>query len=207
MRALAVSLRKDSVLRLANLVLASSIFVCSCGSSDSTAAWPIETPASEVPEEQREVIADGTVDPGEYRAAFDAFVGCADDGGGSISEGPTSPASGLISYQSPVPLTFPGAETYWEDADGNPVSLDLNVDSVENRCFAAHFAWVEAVYQTSPAVVSAEQAELEAWFRQAVVPCLNSIASPDSQLGIDTPVSEELMQEYADAIRGGVCEE
>lgn len=184
-----------------------AVVLAACG-GNSESTWPIETAREDVPEDQRAALDDGVVDSSEYRRAFDNFSDCVASTGGGLSVIDVDSVSGLVTYQSSVPLQLPGTITYWENADGEPVELEATTDSPANQCFVQHFGYVEAVFQTTdPLVAEAEARAKREWLDQKVFPCLQLDDIEVGSVDVDSAAFDELSADYLEAVNSGLCTE
>ncbi|HQZ37138.1 MAG TPA: hypothetical protein PK020_22120 [Ilumatobacteraceae bacterium] len=168
---------------------------CTDGSVRSTTASTgpgVDLPSSaDIPEGQREALADGQVTVQEYRSAFDEWTQCAAKDGGVVAPYNEDPATGLILYSTGSPI-------------GAPDQPDLS--SPEGRCYAQTFSWIDLVFQSSPAVLEhIKQQNLEV-YRSEQRPCLlkNDIDAPED-VEIGSAEYGQLLQTFVDLTKRGKC--
>jgi len=183
-----------------NSLVALVAVVSSCGSARDDAVGAtkvISVPGvslpTNLPERQKEALADGAVTLAEYSQAFELFADCSQSAGAALGNVRTSPLSGLISYGVPAGnmLGVPG------QADPSPVG----------QCYEELFSFIELVFQvTDPAVLQQGIDEQNQQFAIEGVPCLvkNGVEPPTS---IDTSTQEGLdwMTEFAELAQAGRC--
>ena len=178
------------------VVLVGAMTVVAAGCSDeaqrpaSTATVSFPTGA-DLPAAQRDALADGEVTANEYASAFDAFVTCAKDAGGSVKLESSDPVSGVILYSTGSPI-------------GSP--REPNVSSVEGRCYDETFSWIDLVFQSSPAAVEQGLADELEHYQSEVRPCLvaNAVEAPEN-VEIGSQAYGELLDQFVDLSNRGLC--
>lgn len=133
--------------------------------------------ANDIPQAQREALADQRVTRAEYQLAFESFRACATTAGGRVELTEQEPVSGMIVFSS-------GADIFDEA-------------SPEGTCYAEYFSYVEMVFhRTDPAVLAYLALEDVRLFEELIVPCLEAAGVP-----VGEPRPAPGTQEYNDLVR------